>query len=315
MFWNFMMPGDQILLLKYEEMEKCLNKLSGEVNENQKEEVEGYKKWLEKGKEAFPKDYRTRLYVWPRYDYAWGVLRSIRRGLVGIIPPADLVPFLEECHTQLPYFSGEESRELKLQLKERTKEVKKAIGVGPLSEEVKANVISLMTRLDDAQAGFWWKFNDYVVRMFLFAAMLIMVLVSIFYFEKEWRIILTLGALGGLLGGLIRTEDVKAHLGTFYLRRIHTFLSPLLGASGALGVYFLMKAGILNLLPSGQTDNEWYFYSIAFVSGFSERALISFLEKAVSNFQPAGRSKEEEPERGKKGEDAGAKPSPTTESG
>lgn len=311
-FLKFKMPMDLVLQLKYEDIKKRLENLQ------KWEEYKGL--WIQ-GKEAFSGGPLSMMFEWGSgYDFAWGVLRTIRRELVRT---ADLIDFrisLGGCYDQLAYMREKDKQVLKTQLDKCKRELENRKG-GEISEEVRAELLEVVVRLDEAQTNFWLKLNDYSIRMYRFGWILLLVLAATLLFIKELRMIALLGALGGLLGGLIRSESEgvkEAHIGTFYLRRVHSLLSPLLGASGAIGVYFLVKSNILVLLPELKaTENIWYYYSIAFVSGFSERVLLSSVEMVAKKFEPAGRSeKQEEEENGdsskglgntKKQNDKGAK--------
>jgi hypothetical protein len=307
-----MMPGDQILSLKYVEMEMILKKLkkSGKLAGSLEGEIEEYERMLQSGSKACQAHVR-KVFKWPNYDYAWATLRRIRRGLAGTVDLEDLKPIMGECYEQLPYLRDEEQKGLRKRLEDSIQEINQVLkSGGENTKEIKTEIQAIMVRLDEAQTSFWWKVNDYKMRMTLFSILLLGTLILILMFMENlfviplsWRLILILipmgnlfrivllGALGGLLGGLLRSEETKAHLGTFYLRRIRAVLSPLLGASGALGVYLLIKSGIVVLAPSEAklTENIWYYYGIAFLSGFSERLLIRLAEKGVETFKPVGR--------------------------
>ena len=85
-----MMPGDQILSVKYVEMEMILKKLkkSGKLDDSLKWEIDEYEKMLQSGRKAC-QACTLKIFKWPSYDYAWVTLRRVRRGLAGILPLKD----------------------------------------------------------------------------------------------------------------------------------------------------------------------------------------------------------------------------------
>lgn len=232
-------------------------------------------------------------------DYAWGVIRTVKRELMAIVGVGDLMSLLAECSSDLSYVEGAEQTELRNKLKHVTEQLEKLKNDDDdVSADLRNESRSIAIRVDQARKDFWWKVNDYKIRMLLFAVALAGVLsVAVGFLAPQLSekksfllVIVLLGALGGLLGGLLRSEDVKTHLGVFFLNRVHALLSPILGACGALAIYLLLKSGLIATPANLQTNAALpYYFAIAFFSGFSERLLLRLMERGLGKFEPQGR--------------------------
>jgi len=301
---RYVMPGKQIVTLELQKLHLLLEDLKHhkEASDDWARSIQRCETLIRRGIVAL--DARVSLlpcFKFSNDDYVWGVLRAVKRELMRIVDVGDLKALLAECYDELSYVAGADQTELHGQLKHISDELEKPHGHDntALLEALRNQLRSVAIRLDQARRDFWWKVNDYKIRMLIFAITLFLVLAGTVaflstYLSEPWWFFITivlLGALGGLLGGLLRTEDVKAHLGAFFINRVHALLSPILGACGALAIYLLLKSGLIAIPSHLPMDNgiPYYFYAIAFFSGFSERLLLRLLEQGSNKFEPPGR--------------------------
>lgn len=282
-FQQSMTPEEQNLWLEYHEMGERLRKLEeyNHLSDIEKKNLNRCKTILVTIEQACHAHFWG--LKWPNYTYAWSSLRRIRRELVQTIDAAELEPLLKACYDQLPYMGNEEQvKELRKRISNALFQIQQLVKQGhEVDVAARDEIQRIMSILDDAQDDFWYRLEEYKIRVAIFVILTLAVLIIVLSVLREQSLVMvtSLGFLGGLLGRMLRSEDFKTHVGTFYVHRIQAFLSPLLGALGALGVYFLMQAGVINLLPPAESvEQEFYHYGIAFLSGFSERFLSKFLE-------------------------------------
>jgi hypothetical protein len=302
---RYIMPGKQVVTLELQKLDLLLKDLRnrhGNTDGPAHGTIQGCEQLLQCGRVAC--DAQLSLLSWIRFsndDYVWGVIRAVKRQLMQIVGVDELKVLIASCYEDLPYSADTDKKTWGDQLKRISKKLDlhrhddtRALAV------LRSNLRAIALRIHQAPQEFWWKVNDHKIRMLIFTVALCVLLGSLVVCLSRYRsdqgpfytIIVLLGALGGLLGGLLRTEDVKCHLGTFFIKRVEALLSPVVGACGALAVYLLLKSGIITLpkdIATANPSTSSYFYAIAFFSGFSERLLLKFLEKG-SDFEP-GRQK------------------------
>jgi hypothetical protein len=219
---RYIMPGKQIQAVELQKLELVLEDLQnqGEASDIRTRCIQGYENLIRQAKVAW--DARVRFLPWLKFsndDYVFGVIRAVRIELMKIIGINDFTAFVAECHAELSYMEGTEQTELHTQLKQLSDGLNATHGGGEagLSEDLRRKLISIATRLDQARTVFWWKVNDYKIRMLIFAVTLFVVLAGAVVFmslhlsEGWWffLIIAVLGALGGLLGGLPSKRGCK----------------------------------------------------------------------------------------------------------
>jgi hypothetical protein len=109
------------------------------------------------------------------------------------------------------------------------------------------------------------------------------------------------GALGALVSVLTRMASEKTkfvldyEVGRKPIRRLGSF-RPFIGAVFGLAVYFVVQSGVLQFEPPD--EKEFYFFTtIAFLAGFSERFTKVILDHAETKLgDPEAGATEEEPE-------------------
>jgi hypothetical protein len=138
-----------------------------------------------------------------------------------------------------------------------------------------------------------------IIGLFLIALLLALVVMPLVLWNSvEWdshlhEIVISgaAGAIGALVSVLQRITADKSKFTVHYdlgKRTLYMLGSyrPILGAVFGIFTYFVLASGILGspLLPD--TDNLYYYGSLAFVSGFSER-FTQVLAKSVEGLVPA----------------------------
>jgi len=105
------------------------------------------------------------------------------------------------------------------------------------------------------------------------------------------------GALGAFVSVMTRMASIKAkftldyEVGRKTIRRLGSF-RPFLGAIFGLAVYFIMQSGVLQTAPPD--GKEFYFFTtIAFLAGFSERFTKVILDEAEAKVGGRARPVEE----------------------
>jgi hypothetical protein len=107
------------------------------------------------------------------------------------------------------------------------------------------------------------------------------------------------GALGAIVSVLSRMASprnafmVDFEVGRPSLRLLGLF-RPLLGAIFGLAAYFALKAGLLQITPKKDQNNFYWFTSLAFVAGFSERftkVLMDSIGGVLPGMEPARRQR------------------------
>jgi len=142
-----------------------------------------------------------------------------------------------------------------------------------------------------------------IIGLFLIALLLALVVLPLVHWSSvEWdsqdshlqEIVISVaaGAIGAFVSVLQRITSDKSKFTVHYdlgKRTLYMLGSyrPVLGAVFGVFTYFVLASGILQTLPPGDTRKVLYYYgSLAFVAGFSER-FTQVLSKSVEGLVPA----------------------------
>lgn len=108
------------------------------------------------------------------------------------------------------------------------------------------------------------------------------------------------GALGAIVSVLSRMASprnvfmVDFEVGRPSLRLLGLF-RPLLGAIFGLALYFAVKAGLLQITPKDKGTSFYWYTSLAFVAGFSERFTKVLMDNVAATLPGAERAKRPRP--------------------
>jgi hypothetical protein len=106
----------------------------------------------------------------------------------------------------------------------------------------------------------------------------------------------TLGAVGAIVSVMMRMATttgkgfVDYEVGRPSLRRVGTF-RPLIGAVFGVIVYFALKSGLIQLQPGDESQSAYFYATLAFIAGFSERRariLLGGAERVLGGDDDAG---------------------------
>jgi hypothetical protein len=125
---------------------------------------------------------------------------------------------------------------------------------------------------------------------------------------RTFFICYTMGAVGAIISVMMRMATTTAkgfvdyEVGRPSLRRVGSF-RPIIGAVFGVVVYFALKSGLVQLQP-GDADQSTYFYAtLAFIAGFSERRariLLGGAEKVLGGGDEAAGEQDAKPNGRKK---------------
>jgi hypothetical protein len=137
-----------------------------------------------------------------------------------------------------------------------------------------------------------------IIGLFLMALLLALVVVPLVLWSSvEWdshlheiAISFSAGAIGAFVSVLQRMASEKSNsvhydLGKRTLYMLGSY-RPVLGAVFGVFTYFVLASGILGTSPPADTNTLYYYGSLAFVAGFSER-FTRVLAKSVEGLVPA----------------------------
>jgi hypothetical protein len=164
-----------------------------------------------------------------------------------------------------------------------------------------------------------------IIGLFLIALLLAVVVIPLVLWSSvEWdshlheiAISVAAGAIGAFVSVLQRISSEKSKFAVHYdlgKRTLYMLGSyrPVLGAVFGVFTYFVLASGILRTEPPNDTSKALYYYgSLAFVAGFSER-FTQVLAKSVEGLVPAQGTTDESSTGARSGVqdegDAGAEP-------
>ncbi len=102
------------------------------------------------------------------------------------------------------------------------------------------------------------------------------------------------GAVGSIISMMVRvnefSEDAQNHSVDPLLTLINGFFRPIIGMSFALFVFFAIKSGFLPIKVDNTDSTTYFFWSIAFLVGFSERLAKNIVTLTESRLTPQSSS-------------------------
>jgi hypothetical protein len=157
-----------------------------------------------------------------------------------------------------------------------------------------------------------------IIGVLLIASLVSLVVLPLTWDSHSHEIVLSAaaGAIGALVSVLQRMASPKSKFAVHYdlgKRTLYMLGSyrPVLGAVFGIFTYFVLASGILGTSPPSRTDPLYYYGSLAFVAGFSER-FTQVLAKSVEGLVPAQGTTDESDTGARSGieeeGDAGASP-------
>lgn len=261
-------------------------------------------------------------FSFPSYDKAWSILFWVEMQLMRFLSLNELKIRIAALQTRIPYVKRQEQRkDLERRLKEMLVAIEGLLEAGKqqtgsegeksVAEKEKENTIRTELEfvakiIDGWRQEAWWKINLYKNRLLIFAGLLMVIdLVVIglwsesgtIKFFEEGLLILSFGALGGILSGLRGIDALlEKTIEIYYVKRREAFLRPIVGATAAMVFYAIARSGLLtDPITNSVKDNMWLFLPFGFASGFSESFFVKTLEQVTS--KAARKSSEESGEQ------------------
>lgn len=240
-----------------------------------------------------------KLVPYPKYDYAWALLRQLRHFFCRHTPLERLLSVvIEDLSGDLGYLAKEDGKAAREELKDlrqmlltllraERRERRRAGGRSEREKELRARLEALSKRTALAREGHWLKVNMTRNRLFLMGLALFALLIATLVLlprviaggEDEpgalfYWLVAFAGGLGGLIGALIGAEPLNTRASTFYIRRRLLYLRPVVGGTLGLIAYLALRSGAIAFPALDAETSPLFALVVAFAAGFSERLFV-----------------------------------------
>lgn len=263
---------------------------------------------------AVPEDLKNK-----QFDLAWGRFHLVEETLLLLYEKEEVIAQLEIIATraqELP--AGKRDGVIKVLAQARDLLKSDSQLVAAHEAEFRAYLKEALAAINHHRRLFHWHRGIYQAQVYVLMVFIVPLLIAFFLLLRPAPPLATaaslrflaqifiLGAIGGVVSLLLSERSVGEGVTSFYYGKIGLLIKPALGAVGAVIIYFLFESKLLfHVVDAAVTNNTsttttgviklavtcaYFYYALAFLSGFSERFFTATLARLEGRFSEQGRT-------------------------